>query len=66
MAELTDLIAERLADAHAENSWPPKGTVAAEIVARSVADVRSRELAAGRRHLREAEMQHAARSRRPS
>ncbi|MFF7459563.1 hypothetical protein [Kitasatospora sp. NPDC008115] len=42
LAELTDLIAERLADAQAEDGRPPEGAVVAEIVARSVADVRSR------------------------
>ncbi|MFE4356870.1 hypothetical protein [Kitasatospora sp. NPDC056800] len=41
-AELTDLIAERLADAGASGGRPPEATVVAEIVARSVADVRSR------------------------
>ncbi|MFF2123759.1 hypothetical protein ACFVXH_41220 [Kitasatospora sp. NPDC058184] len=42
IAELTDLIAERLADAGTENGRPPEAAVVAEIVARSVADVRSR------------------------
>ncbi|MFE4356077.1 hypothetical protein [Kitasatospora sp. NPDC056800] len=42
MAELTDLIAKRLADAGASGRRPPDAAVVAEIVARSVADVRSR------------------------
>ncbi|MFE4397917.1 MULTISPECIES: hypothetical protein [Streptomycetaceae] len=42
IAELTDLIAERLADAGASGGRPPDAAVVAEIVARSVADVRSR------------------------
>ncbi|MFE6869631.1 hypothetical protein ACFVFS_24140 [Kitasatospora sp. NPDC057692] len=42
IAELTDLIAERPADTQTKAGQPPESAVVAEIVARSVADIRSR------------------------